>query len=219
VVVAAFDPLQLATSLSDVELSDACERWDSDPVWLDACYRQKEAVGSAAFELVQNVARSTPFLAEKKKMAYWEERRHLTDRANGIRFVNPSGKVRTCLDTTFDDWHSHMQWLWTLRKRGEMWLHWSSVLLVRDPSARLPASWEELLNPLSTHRVMTNDLERAKGVEYQHVVLVLGRRMFRALDEGFEGTGQNAYNQFRLLRIPFTRGKDSLATFVVDDDD
>ena len=219
VVVAAFDPLQLATSLSDADLADACQRWATEPVWLDACYRQKEAVGAVAVEVVNSVARSTPFLAEQKKAAYWEERRHLTERANGIRFVNPSGRVRTCADTTFEEWHSHIQWLWALRRRGDMWNHWPSVLLVQDPSADLPETWAELLNPLTTHRITTDKLDRAKGVEYQHVILVLGRRMYRALDQGFEGTGRNGYNQFRLMRIPFTRGKDSLATFVIDDAD
>ena len=57
---------------------------------------------------------------------------------NGIRFVNPSGRVRTFPDATFEDWQGHISWLWGLRRRGEMWNHWPSVLVAHDPSAALP---------------------------------------------------------------------------------
>jgi len=52
-----------------------------------------------------------------------------------------------------------------------------------------------------------------KGLEYQHVALVLSRERLIAVQNGFSGTGRRLYNDYRLLRIPFTRAKDSLAVF------
>jgi hypothetical protein len=35
------------------------------------------------------------------------------------------------------------------------------------------------------------------------------------VEGGFKGSGQSVYNERRLLRIPFSRAKDSIVTFVV----
>jgi hypothetical protein len=53
-----------------------------------------------------------------------------------------------------------------------------------------------------------------KGLEYQHVILILSERRYRELQEGFSGSGPRLYQDYRLLRIPFTRAKDSIAVFV-----
>ena len=53
-----------------------------------------------------------------------------------------------------------------------------------------------------------------KGMEYQHVLLVIGEDLFEQLESGFEGSGQGEYHNRRMMRIPFTRAKDSLVTIV-----
>jgi hypothetical protein len=55
-----------------------------------------------------------------------------------------------------------------------------------------------------------------KGLEYQHVLLVINRSLFEELESGFEGSGRTIYHARRMLRIPFSRAKDSLVTFVVE---
>lgn len=47
--------------------------------------------------------------------------------------------------------------------------------------------------------------------------MLLGRDLYDRTNAGFEGSGQAEYNRYRLFRIPFSRAKDSLATFVFPD--
>ena len=53
-----------------------------------------------------------------------------------------------------------------------------------------------------------------KGLEFQHVVLLLSPSRYHAAESGFTGSGLRLYDEYRLLRIPFSRAKDSLAVFV-----
>jgi hypothetical protein len=39
--------------------------------------------------------------------------------------------------------------------------------------------------------------------------------IFKQHDAGFEGSGRNLYEQRRLLRIPYSRAKDSLVLFAL----
>ena len=61
------------------------------------------------------------------------------------------------------------------------------------------------------------ELSLIKGLEFQHVFLILDRATHDTLESGFEGSGVRVYDSRRLLRIPFSRAKDSLVTFVWGD--
>jgi superfamily I DNA/RNA helicase len=63
--------------------------------------------------------------------------------------------------------------------------------------------------------VTISQLTEIKGLEFQHAFLFIGQALFRDLQEGFSGSGQATYHRRRLLRIPFSRAKDSLVTFVM----
>jgi hypothetical protein len=67
--------------------------------------------------------------------------------------------------------------------------------------------------------VTTNELRRIKGLEFQHVLMLLSEKTFAMLYSGFSGSGQRGYDLIRLYRIPFSGAKDSLVTFVFPIDD
>ena len=59
-------------------------------------------------------------------------------------------------------------------------------------------------------------LQEVKGIEFQHSFFVISLRLFVELNVGFRGSGQKLFHQRRLLRIPFSRAKDSIVTFCVN---
>jgi len=159
------------------------------------------------------VAESSPFLADAKQLAYAGKRREVTGLANTVDFPNPSGFVRTYLEATLDDWTSHLRWI---RSQPGLWRHWEPLLVILDRPDSLPTEWEGSLARLELGRqvVKLRDLQRVKGLEYQHVVMILTEPRYRSLQGGFVGSGQPRYQEYRLLRIPFSRAKDSIAVFV-----
>lgn len=213
-VVFGFDPLQMGESITDAELEAWLERTEAGGEWFTSCYRQKAVVGRAAKHVADTVAASSPFLREDKKQRHHQERADLTRRSNDTTFVNPSGTVQTILDPTVEQWESHWKHLYRLRRSGRLWDHWPPLLVIADPAATIPPQWLTRLDAVASHRTSTEDLLSVKGLEYQHVLMLLSDRLYQSLENGFEGSGQNFYNRYRLFRIPFSRAKDSLVTFV-----
>jgi hypothetical protein len=64
-----------------------------------------------------------------------------------------------------------------------------------------------------------NEIKEVKGLEYQHVFVFIKKHLFDEIQSGFTGSGQREYHRRRLLRIPFSRAKDSLVTFAINSDD
>jgi len=74
------------------------------------------------------------------------------------------------------------------------------------------------MNRVKAKIITLDEIRSIKGLEFQHVFLFLKRDLYEQVEYGFKGSGQRVYNQRRLLRIPFSRAKDSLVTFVLDND-
>jgi hypothetical protein len=209
-VIIAFDPLQLGDSLSDADFGSLL-RMGARQHLLMTCYRQKEAVGRAAMETAQTIASSSPFLDERKRSRFASERRLLTDLSNGLVFRNESGYATSYPSATRADWLEHISWM---RTQKGLWKHWPPVLLVVDPLVELPPSWRSELSRLQHREVTLQQAQTIKGLEFQHALILISDRRYQDIIDGFTGSGRHLYNDYRLLRIPFTRAKDSLAIFV-----
>ncbi len=216
-VIFGFDPLQMAQAVTDADLEQWLTQADARAAWFQSCYRQKEVVGRAAKHVADVVAASSPFLRQDKKDMHATERADLTRRANDLTFVNPSGAVRTMVDPSWSDWDGYWRSLYLLRRQGRLWNHWPPLLVITDPGAAIDPRWLGRIDAVASHRRSTDELESVKGLEYQHVLMLLGRRLYDYINAGFEGSGQSAYNRYRLFRIPFSRAKDTLTTFVFPD--
>jgi hypothetical protein len=222
VLVFALDPLQLAEAVGDQEYSTFLANLAAKDYVLHSCYRQKENVGVATKRAADAIARSTPFLRGDKKALFWQSHARLTALANDLRFRNPHGYVKTYTQATTDDFRNELNRVAT--KCGKLWRHWPPLTIVLDdPSiADLPSEWKSVLEDLRRRHRLDVEIcprseaqDRLKGVEYQHVFLVLSAKLYTEVENGFEGSGKRLYNERRLLRIPFSRAKDSLVTFVL----
>lgn len=210
-VVIGFDPLQLQDSLEDKEYQALSTSMRATEHRLSTCYRQKAAVGESAVQVARAVAESSPFLIAERKRAYKRERRRLTAIANEVSFVNPTGHVVIEPHADASAFRRHVTWI----NNQALWTHWAPVLLVLDTGVDLPATWKSALRDVRHDVVPLAKATDMKGLEYQHVIMVLGPDRFQALQSGFSGSGRAVYNDYRLARIPYSRAKDSIATFVL----
>ena len=100
-----------------------------------------------------------------------------------------------------------------------MWHHSQGLLVLLD-NCELSKEANAVFKKLSRiNYVKTLSLDEAidvKGLEFQHVFIFINKTLFDEIHNGFKGTGTRVYEKRRLLRIPFSRAKDSLVTFALD---
>ena len=222
VVVAAFDPLQLDKSVPDSEYEAFVQKYGVVEHQLKACYRQRRNVGRATRRIAESVARSTPFVDTFKIDAHRRNRANLTALANEVEFRNPSGYVRRHAQTTGDTVTSELQ---RIHECDGLLDHWPYMLIAYEAAvagrvSRLlkDAPARHYARPLARgliREVELNAVKAIKGTEYQHALVFISEALYRQVEDGFCGTGQRVYEQRRLLRIPFSRARDSLVTFVL----
>jgi hypothetical protein len=215
-VVVGFDPCQMDEDVSDSALDELIREYSARKYELKTCYRQKETVGRATKRVMDRIADSTPYL-DTGKVQDFRDRHGLVYRlSNDLRFPNPSGYERTYADAKLKDVRAEVNRL----RRSALWAHVDPLLVVLDTTCETGWHWDKLLDGIP-HELVGFDpssrhpgLRSIKGLEYQHAFLVLNYRLARELERGFDGTGKSVYRSRRLLRIPFSRAKDSVVTFV-----
>lgn len=218
VVVLAFDPLQLDGSLSDKRYEAFVSEHKANEHVLRKCYRQKKRVGEATKRIMDTLAESTPFLDTGKQQQHWALHAKLTQLCNDLVFVNPSGYTEVYDTPELQDLKSELESIKS--QKGGMWVHFPPLLvtLLDRPKESLPAQWRKVLDLSRINYTLAGaeDLGNVKGVEFQHVFVLLSQSLYIQLNSGFTGSGQKEYNSRRLIRIPFSRAKDRLVVFVLD---
>ena len=216
-VVVAFDPCQLGQDFDDEEYASLVEVLEARPYHLTACYRQKEVVGLAAKRVMDTVAESTPFLAEEKIAAFRGGHDRVYSLANTMSYPNRYGHEETYIDATVNDFRKEVRRI----KRRPLWQHSAPMLLVVEKGLASESwNWAEELKDIPFVKLEIQSggygrLQEVKGIEFQHSFFVISSKLFKEVSEGFEGSGQKLFHQRRLLRIPFSRAKDSIVTFVL----
>ncbi len=226
-VVVAFDPLQVE-GRRDAELTDAAleevreaayaKRWV-----LRDCYRQKEFPGAAARSLTGVIMGSSPFLADKKRAAWAESRAQIAEAALDLRFINPGGHFTVYDEAQWSDWTGYLATVgtatWATMREGDP-RAWPRLAVVAPMDAVVPESWAPPLRDVQHHFISGPGWQqRLRGVEYAHVAVLLTQSELAMVTSGFTGTGRTEYGRFQLLRIPFSRARDSLAVFAVPPSD
>ncbi len=221
--VVGFDPYQLTGDMSDTEYQALIDRCDAKVRELRVCYRQKENVGRAARRVMDTIARATPFLAERRVEWFHESHSRLSRLANDARYPNPHGYEQTYIPGTTACVRRELNRM----RASPVWTHSPPLLLVLDThSSASEWDWPRLLAGMDYQRIdiawnhkvasgVWDKLSEVKGLEFQHVLIVLSLPAFAEMDIGFAGSGRNNYLARRLARIPFSRAKDSLVNLCV----
>jgi hypothetical protein len=212
-VVLAFDPLQLDQPLSDAAFHKIKYDGELDPYYLKDCYRQKANIGENTIHIVNTIAESTPFLASNKIQTHKSKFERMTELSNSLNFPNPAGYLEIYPEATAFDVTKEI-----LRLMGNPgFMSRKNGLLVVYDGIQLAYERSEIVDvidkiPYAKH-VDLSGIRAIKGLEFEHVFVFITRGLFAQIQNGFSGSGQAEYNKRRLLRIPFSRAKDSLVTF------
>jgi energy-coupling factor transporter ATP-binding protein EcfA2 len=209
-VVTAFDPGQLSDDLSDAQYASWL-RNGANEVQLSECYRQKENVGRATLRLMNAIRTSAPFLDRRKIRAFHEGHALMGKLSCELSFPNPDGYVKVYRPADFGDLQGEL----TRIRSAPTWTHWRHLLAVIDERVNLAARWTAALSDADAQVIVKEDVESIKGLEYQHALLIFPESVYDEIEEGFRGAGRGGYNARKLLRIPFSRAKDSVAVFVI----
>lgn len=218
--VIAFDPLQLDKALPDADYEELRMIFEVRDYPLNSCYRQKANVGRVTKHVVDMIADSSPFSADTKIRRHREEHAKLTALANEMRFVNPAGYVEYYPDATIGDIQQEVARI--LQNSWLMWKEYPGLLVVEGLSERYALSDDAngvlsvLENQGYVRRVSLHSVEEVKGLEFQHVFIFIDKGLFNEVQTGFTGTGRKIYDRRRLFRIPFSRAKDSIVTFAIE---
>jgi ribosomal protein S6 len=218
-VVIAFDPLQLKKAVADEVYDRLVREYGVHTYILNVCYRQKENPGRTTKHVIDMVASSTPYAAEYKIEAHREQHQKLTTLANEIVFVNPAGYVQYYVEATVANIQSEVNRI--LREQQLLWRHYPGLLVVEglaDGYTLSEASREALLRLQKQNYIRwisSTEIEQVKGLEFQHVFIFISLQLYQEIQQGFSGSGTRAYENRKLLRIPFSRAKDSLVTFAL----
>ena len=219
-VVLAFDPLQSEPAITDADMKRMIKKHKTRVFTLTECYRQKALIGTYAFSVMKAVAASTPFLNTDKIQEFRDSFAELTLISNDVTFPNPGGHLAVNDNSGPLRGAAALQSEIDTLLRMRLWTHTTPLLVVFDPElSGVSPKAEAILAPIRHDIVSLDDVRSIKGLEYQHVIILIGLNLFNQLQHGFRGSGQRIYQQRRLLRIPFSRAKDSIVTFVLTPND
>ncbi len=217
VTVVAVDPLQMDEVPRDADLKTFLQANDVTTHFLRQCYRQKEGPGQNALEISRRVADSTPYLDTAKIEQHRAAFAGVHEMSLDIEFTNPSGSFTKYTDCKRIDVKSHVNWI---LKQNPIQAGWPSIAIVIDSESEQP-DW--LLSSLKCLDAQVIPLRRVsaelKGLDYDHVLIFLSPSTYSAVFSGFKGSGRTHYDNYRKLRIPFTRARDSVAVFQLGTED
>ena len=214
-VVSAFDPHQLERTVSDQEFDDFVQSAAGEVLWLQDCYRQKENVGRAAKQVWDAIAAKTPYRAEDRREEFRLRHQEVTARVNELRFRNPHGFTQIYERPEPETLLGEVE---RAVRSGRIIRHWPSFLLVVEGLGEYHEVAPEKYS-FSMAMCGLHEVESVKGLEFPHVFVVVNRATYASLLSATNGPGKKEYGNQRLLRIPFSRARDSLVTFVVDHDE
>lgn len=212
--IQGFDPKKRTSGLDDVTFDKLVEITKANVFGLDECYRQKENVGLATQKALRLLAESTPFLADQKIADFRNQHIGVSSLGHELSFPNPHGYVQVYTEWTNEEFNREIERI----QRTPQWRHWPSTLVVVENAndvVTLRTDFQK--GGLACDVIDLNDISQIQGLEYQHLILFITKDTFYDLESGRQGIGQAKYAEFRLLRIPLSRPKDSQVVFVLNE--
>jgi hypothetical protein len=213
VVIAFLDPLQMQCAPTDENLREI----NATQHILTECYRQKNEVGQAALESINQIAQSSPYFIYEKQVLYKQAYKKVTQISNDLTFVNPGGYTNSHEDADISSLKEEITRLKIAPKSRA--LEWLLVAFLDIKSSKAPLWLKNELNVLQNKYKITlvdpTELDNVKGLEFQHAFCFMTTKLFEELNEGFSGSSVRIYEERRRLRIPITRAKDSVVLFAL----
>ena len=215
-VVIGLDFAQLSKITSDRKIDDFVRRYSAKIFRLNHCYRQRRKVGQLALHYARAISANTSkFHHSSDREDFVATHRWQNERMNRVQFRFGGGHADVQPST-------EAAWLHSLRamKSQPLWRHWTPLLVVGEDFRQVPATIREILRtPRHPHYVPNRqigleEIEKVKGVEFQHVCIALSEETDWKINENWPGQSSAEHAATRLMRIPISRATDRLDVFV-----
>lgn len=210
-VVVATDLAQVKDVVEDKQVRAFMKERNVGHINLTECYRQTEKVGRQSLAFLRNISeRFTKHIHQDKVSEFARRHRMSIESANSMDFVSPGGYATVVEKAGNEDVLDHLRRI----SAQPLWRQWHPLCLVLDDDLSLNANIRARVKDLNGKVVRFSDVEALRGVEYQHVFLVLGRiRLLEVMVKGKSGLSTDDYLTARSMRIPFSRATDSMVVF------
>jgi hypothetical protein len=212
--VVATDLAQVEQVVGDRELRIFLGGRNIQHIQLAECYRQTENVGQTSIAFLRHISeRFTKHIHQENIEKFARSHRLSVESANEMTFVSPGGYTRI-----YEEAESAHLLRELARVRSQpQWTHWHPVCVVLESPLVLHRLLKREIEALRGVVVDIEDTEAVRGVEYQHVFLVLSRDTLRqVMVTGRSGLSTDDYLRARNMRVPFSRATDSLVVFGFD---
>ena len=215
-VVVAADLAQLGDTVSDAKLSSFLQGKTVSRFVLRTCYRQLEGPGRQAKHFMDVLANSSPMINGPKQATYAKEHATQLSFLNDIHFVYPGGSA-LCLElATLADWSKALQRI----TRPPLWRWSTPIMVVTDSALVCRDAWLSHLarTRVPFRHVSLEEVEAVRGLEFQHVVMLLSSTALKRMAEVPPGSGKGSFAELRMRsRIPPSRAVESLTILGIDD--
>jgi hypothetical protein len=210
-IIVAADLAQLKGIASNTELRRFIATHHATPVHLTECYRQREAAGELAKRFLASIReRFSKHHIPSRIEEYATEHSAVLTSMNALTFTRPGGWAALHDPATAEIARGELK---TILHQSH-WSHWPSLLIVTDASIDPRRVLGRDLSQLPYEVIAFTDLDGVKGLEYQHVFVMLPQQeLHRLLYFGQRGLGTAEYNELLRLRISFTRAVERLIVF------
>jgi hypothetical protein len=229
VAVVAVDLGQLYENLTDEQISGWLRAAQPYRVHLTVCYRQKSNLGKQALHYMRLVTeRATKFIVKDGREKKWLHEHHAQYGAmNELTFEHGGGTCSEHTAQSLTDLRVVLETLADAMLRGRLWRQTEPLLIIRGEQGwtrgRHAHTWRSEPNPMLSSIVRSvfqaiprreadlGEIESLRGLEFQHVLVLLPLYYLERLRVGLEGLSTPELQHVRSLRIPFSRGTDRLA--------
>ena len=210
-IVVATDLAQVENVISDRELSVFLDRARIRHFRLSDCYRQRKRVGMTSVAFLRHIStRFTKHISAENIKSFARSHRLSVESADNLRFVAEGGSSRIHAKASPNTVMTELKKL----ARTPLWRQWHPVCLVVEDGLRGLSSVFAEAKRMGGEVVGMNDVERIRGVEYQHVfIIVSSDTLHQIMVTGRSGLSTADYLAARNMRVPFSRGTDTLMVF------
>jgi hypothetical protein len=218
-VVIGVDFAQLRSITSDRQIDEFCRRYSVKKFHLNQCYRQRRKVGELAVHYARAISENTSkFHHAAGRERFVAEHRWQTNRMNRVQFPFGGGHADK-QPSTEEAWMEAFKAM----KSQPLWRHWTPLLVVGEDFRQVPKAVREVLAAprhalyVPNRQVGLAEIEKVKGVEFQHVCISLSEETDTKINSNWPGQSSAEHAATRLMRIPISRATDRLDVFVAAD--
>jgi hypothetical protein len=217
-VVIGLDPLQWHDEGAAQNFLSLQEKYSITYHQLWTCYRQTKRVGENALNFTKKFFKGKPEITNiNRKIAAQIELRNFINLSLAMEFVDEDGRFSLVEEVSNEKISGEVN---RFKSRYDKWEHTAPIAFVFDdrlaPSSR--KSIQELGRGIGKRDYRLQKSSDLRGLEFQEVFVFLSREFWVLAQTDMSKIKSEQWNELSHLHTVFSRPKDSLIIFILDED-